>query len=83
METFIFVIIVLVFILILWFQVSGFGCQAAKAMDPDTLYETSIYKYAKPNKSRLKTAPTFNNSAINLESFFGDLTGRFFGRRRR
>ena len=31
-----------------------------------------------PGKSRLKTAPTFINSTINLGSFFCDLTGRFF-----
>ena len=29
-----------------------------------------------PGQSRLKTAPTIYNSAINLGSFFYDLTGR-------
>ena len=31
-----------------------------------------------PKKSRLKTAPTFKNSTINLGNFFCDLTGRLF-----
>jgi hypothetical protein len=41
-----------------------------------------LWVYARPSKSRLKTALTINNNTMNLQSFFFDLTSRFFVRRR-
>ena len=62
-------------------MMGGSGLDSAEPFDLELTAERLVAGRPRlPGKTRLKTAPTSYNRAINLCGFFFDLTGPLFGR---